>query len=183
MLPIFLFHPYAAAAAVAVYVEHWHFNPGKNAPIMDSNDDLGDALTNRERHALQDRMEELVKTASMNADAGGRNWTALRAVAVPTLDEFRGLALRVPAGTEAQSVGITRSNILSSPAGSEFATGLVEARLREELTSAVAKKTARSDVELDLALLQQLLVSKPKPSTSTPALATKSIPYFLGAAQ
>ena len=186
MLPIFLFHPYASAIAVAVYVEHWHFNPAKSTPIMDSNDKLGNALTSTDRRVLQGQLEELVKASGAqdaDAGAGGRHWASLRADAVPTLDEFGGPALWVPVGTEALSVGITRSNILSSLAGFRFAAELVEARLREELTSPVAKKTARSDVEIDLALLQQLLASKPRPSENTTALATQSSAYFFGAAR
>jgi hypothetical protein len=55
---------------------------------------------------------------------------------------------------------------LNASAGSEFAAGLVEARLRQELKSA-AQKTARGDVESDLVLLQQLLAARPKGSAST----------------
>jgi hypothetical protein len=64
-------------------------------------------------------------------------------------------------------VGIARSNILNIPAGSEFAAGLVKARLREELKSAAGRKTARADVERDLLLLQQLLALQPSRLAST----------------
>jgi hypothetical protein len=50
----------------------------------------------------------------------------------------------------------------------------MEARLREELKSAAAKKTARADVESDLALLKQLLESQPKESASTGILTSES---------
>jgi hypothetical protein len=55
-------------------------------------------------------------------------------------------------------VGIARSNILSIRENSDFATGLVKARLREELRSAL-QKTAHADVESDLLLLKQLLAA------------------------
>jgi hypothetical protein len=71
------------------------------------------------------------------------------------------------------SVGIARSNILNFPAGYEFAARLVKARLREELKSAAARKTARADVESDLVLLQQLL-AQPTGSASTAGLAPPS---------
>ncbi len=64
-------------------------------------------------------------------------------------------------------MGITRSNISKDPERSEFAAGLVEARLREELKSAATSKTARADVESDLVLLQQLLASQAKEMAST----------------
>ena len=154
MLPIFLFHPYAAGAAVAVYVQHWHFNPGKNALILDSKHQLGAALTSTDRRAVQDQLEKLVRAAS-STDAGAdeRQWRSLHAAAEPALDASGGPTLQVRVGGEVTSVGIARSNILNVPAGSEFAAGLVKARLREELKSAAAQKTARADIESDLVLL------------------------------
>ena len=80
--------------------------------------------------------------------------------------------MQVSEGGEVTSVGIARSNILNVPAGSEFAAGLVVARLREELKSA-ARKTARVDVESDLALLQQLLAQHPRVLASTVGVATE----------
>jgi hypothetical protein len=173
MLPIFLFHPYAAGAAVAVYVGHWHFNPGKNAPILDSRRQLATALTHVDRRAVQERLDELVRPErSVDADPGERAWESLHAAAGPALDSSGGPVLQVLLRGELTSVGIARSNILSSPGGSKFAAGLVHARLREELKSGAARKTARTDVEQDLGLLEQLLVSRSKESASTAALAT-----------
>jgi hypothetical protein len=162
MLPIFLFHPYAAGAAVAVYVQHWHFNPGKNAPILDSKYQLGAPLRNADRRAIQERLEALVRTdSSGDGEGDGRRWTSLHASAEPALDASGGPALQVHLGGEVTSVGVTRSNILNGrAAGFEFAAGLVEARLREELKSGATQKTARADVERDLVLLQQLLTSQ-----------------------
>jgi hypothetical protein len=175
MLPIFLFHPYAAAAAVAVYVEHWHFNPGKNALILDSQYQLGPDLTSANRRVVQDQLEELARAASSaDADADERHWRSLNAAAEPALGASGGPALQVRVGGEVTSVDITRSHILNVTAGTEFATGLLEARLREELKSAAAHKTARSDVERDLVLLQQLLATQPKGVASTARLATEN---------
>jgi hypothetical protein len=163
MLPIFLFHPYAAGTAVAVYIEHWHFNPGKNALILDAKHQLSAALTSADRHAVQDRLEALVETApSPDADAEERQWTSLHATAEPVLDSSGGPALEVCAGSVVTFVGIARANIRNVPGSSEFAAGLMEARLREELKPGAAQKTARADVESDLVLLKQLLESQPR---------------------
>jgi len=175
MLPIFVFHPYAAGAAVAVYVQHWHFNPGKNALILDSKHQLGPAMTSADRRAVQEQLEELVRASSTYAAAEDRHqWTSLHAAAEPVVDDDRGPTLQVSDGGEVNSVGIARSNILNVSAGSEFAAGLVEARLREELKSGAAQKTARSDVESDLALLQQLLAPQAELLASTAGVATQS---------
>lgn len=82
---------------------------------------------------------------------------------------------------EGTSVGIARSNILNFPVGSEFAAALVKARLREELKSAAAQKTARADVESDLDVFRQLLAQKPKEVASPAGFATESRTLSLGA--
>jgi len=178
ILPIFLFHPYAAGAAVAVYVQHWHFNPGKNALILDSKHQLGAALTSVDRRALHDQLQKLVRaTASTDAGADERQWTSLHAAAEPALDAAGRPTLQVREGGEVTSMGIARSNILNilnDPTGSEFAAGLVKARLREELKSTATQKTARADVESDLVLLQHLLAPQPKALASTAGFATES---------
>jgi len=169
MWPIFLFHPYAAGTAVAVYVQHWHFNPGKNAPILDAKHEMSAPMTSADRRANQDKLVELERdrATTVDVEADARQWTSLHAAAEPALDAAGGPILRINDGGEVTSVGIARSNILTVSEGSEFATGLVRARLREELKSSATRKTARDDVENDLTLLQQLLGAQPRKMAST----------------
>jgi hypothetical protein len=172
MWPIFLFHPYAAGIAVAVYVQHWHFNPGKDAPILDAEHELNAALTSKDRRVFQEQLEEMIRAASSaDASTDDRQWTSLKAEAVPAFDDAGGPTLQILVDGEVRSLGIARSNILNGPVGAEFAAGLVEGRLREELKSAATRKTARVDVESDLALLQQLLAPQPKGLTSPASFA------------
>jgi len=174
MLPLFLLHPYIAGSLVALYVGPWHFNPGKNALILDSKYQLGAALTRTDRRVVQDRLEELVRAASLaDTVADERHWTSLHAAAEPAIDASGGPTLQVRGG-EVTSAGIARSNILNVLPGSEFAAGLVKARLREELKSAASKKTARADVESDLVLLQQLLAPQPKGLASAEVSAAEN---------
>ena len=166
MWPIFVFQPYIAVSAVAVYTQHWHFNPGKNAPILDAKHELNAALTSKDRHVFQEQLEEIVRVAAAADSADDREWTSLHAVRVPALDDAGRPTLNVYIDGEITPVGIARSNVLNEPAGAEFAAGIVQARLHEELKSAASQKTARVDVESDLALLRQLLASQPKGLTS-----------------
>jgi hypothetical protein len=162
MWPIFLSHPYAASTAIVVYVQHWHFNPGKDAPLLDAKHQLGSSLTSADRRAVQDQLKELVRAApSMDAETEQQPWPSLQAAAEPALDAYGGPVLEVRVGNDVTSVGVARSNILNAPEGSKLAAALVRARLHEELKSAASKKTARADVESDLVLLQQLLESQP----------------------
>lgn len=170
MLPLFLFHPYAAAGVVAVYVQHWYFNPGKNTLILDSKHQLDAALTRADRRAVQDQLRELAQVYSTHSHADERHWTSLQAAAEPDLDSSGGPMLQVRVNGEVTPVGIARSNVLNGLAGSEFAAGLMKARLREELKSAAARKTARSDVESDLVLLRELLALQSKELASVTGL-------------
>ena len=86
MLPVFLFHPYAGAIAVAVCVGHWHFNPGKNAAILDSNRQLRAALKRPDQRVVQYRLQELILAASSGGNTDERQWTSLRAAGIPALD-------------------------------------------------------------------------------------------------
>lgn len=158
VLPIFLLNPYLAGSMVAVYVGQWHFDPGKKAPILDAKRQLDAGLTRAERRAVKDQLNDVERAASsVDADQGKHQWTSVHAAAEPALDVCGRPTLKVRIGGEVMSVGIARSNILDFPAGSEFAAGLVKARLRIELKSTVSQKTARSDVEDDLVLLKQLV--------------------------
>jgi len=183
MWPIFLSHPYAAGTAVAIYVQHWHFNPGKNALILDAKHQLSPALTRSDRSVIQDQLKELFRaTSSTDADANDRQWMSVYRAAEPGFDDAGRPTLQLGEGGEVTSVGITRSNILSVPAGSEFAAGLVKARLRAELKSDV-KKMARSDIASDLVLLQQLLAPRPEQLATTTGADTESRSQSVTAAQ
>jgi hypothetical protein len=175
MLPIFVVQPYAATTAVVVYVQHWHFNPGKNAPILDSNDQLTPPMNSSDRRTIQDQLDELVRTASSeDPQMDDRHWASVHAEAEPGLDASGAPTLQVNIDGEVKTVGVARTNILTVPAAPEFAAGLMEARLREELKSAETKKTARADIESDLALLQQLLTTKAKGLANSTGFAAES---------
>jgi hypothetical protein len=168
MLPLFLLHPYIAGSLVAGYLVRGHFNPAKNALILNSKHQLEAPLTPTDRRAFQGRLEDLVQTASPeDAAADERHWTSLHAAAEPILDASGGPTLQLNVGGEVTPVGIARANILKVPDSYKFAAGLMKARLREELKPGASRKTARSDFENDLALLQQLLTQQPTGFAST----------------
>lgn len=166
MLPIFLFHPIAASAAVAVFIGHWHFNPGKNAPILDNSHQLVGALTPAELDAVRG---ELHRAAQHVRD--GHDWVSLQVASKPALDNSGRPVLEVMESGVVTWVGITRSTILSDPTVADFAASLVDARLRQELKSSI-QKTARTDVESDLALLRQLQAFQRKSFTTAVGFAT-----------
>jgi hypothetical protein len=175
MLPLFLLHPYVAGSLVVGYLGRGHFDPSHSGLILDSNHQLSAVLTHSNRSAFQFRFEELLRaTSSADIAADQRNWASLRAAAEPAVDVSGAPTLEVGVGSGVIPLGIARVNILGVPEGSEFAANLVKARLREELKSAAEKKTARTDVENDLALLQRLQLLQPERLASAAGSSTAS---------
>ena len=162
MLPLFALHPYIAGGLLAGYSDTGTSTRRKRAdPRFKPQLDV--PPTRADRRNFQDRLQEMIQselvrtTSSSDAAEDERRWASLRAAAEPNLDASGGPTLQVRLDGEVTPVGIARANILSVLRGFEFGAGLVEARLHEELKPATARKTARSDVESDLVLLQQLL--------------------------
>jgi hypothetical protein len=157
MLPLFLLHPYITGSLIAGYFGHSRFSPARDALILDSQRRLDAPVTRAERQALLKRFEELNRNAASEASAAGeRTWDALQAGAEPQLDASGMPMVEVRVNGETTPVGISRANILQLPDSAEFAAGLMQARLRQELRPATARRTSRTDVENDLELLQKL---------------------------
>lgn len=165
MLPVLVLHPYIAGSLIAGYIGHGRFDPSTDALVLDAGNRLGQPMTHADRRADQDRLDELVKAPAPQEAAGNRP-DLLHTAAEPSFDVDGEPLLEVRNGGTVTPVGIARDNILNEPDGFEFAAGLVKARLREELKPAAARKTARSDVENDLALLQRLLQPQSRESAA-----------------
>ena len=168
MLPLVVLQPYIGGGLLIEYFGHRRFDPGRNALILDSGRGLDAPMTRDDRLRYQSRMDELSQTRSViNRLKEGKTkeektWERLQASAQPGLDVFRQPVLQIRAGNDLAQVGLSRANILSGSESPELATQLLEARLRQELRPAIARKTSRSDVEEDLALFQQLLSLQPR---------------------
>jgi hypothetical protein len=159
------------------YFGHRRFDPGRNAPILDADRELDTPITHDERLAFQSRMDEMSLPASASDPVVERKnegkkevktWERLQATAEPGLDAFGQPVLQMGISNDLGLVGLSRANILRFSGSSEFATRLVEARLREELKSGTARKTSHSDVQKDLVLLRQLLAAPSREVAVTP---------------
>ena len=173
MLPLFVVHPYIAGGLLAGYVGHGRFDPARDAMILDSRRELDSPVNSADRRSYLSQLDELSRTSSVGdsasheKDGDGKVWGHLQASVKPELDPSGRLVLQVRGDGEWTEVGVSRANILSIPESSELAARLLEARIRQELRPAAARKTAHSDVENDLALLQQLLAVRRRGSAST----------------
>jgi len=191
MLPLVVLHPYIGGGVLVEYLGHRRFDPARNALILtlDSGRQLDAPMTRDERLRYQSRIDELSQTASVidplkegkregKTKEGKTNeekiWERLQASAQPGLDASGRPVLHMRVGDDLDRVGLSRANILSVSEPSELAAKLLEARLRQELRPATARKTSPSDVEKDLALFQQLLWPQPREVAATQSSTTES---------
>jgi hypothetical protein len=180
MIPIVILHPYIGGGLLAEHFLHKGFDPARNDLILDSSQQLNPPLTRDERLALQNRVDEMSRTAadplSANKSEAKTNeiktWERLQASAQPGLDASGQPLLRMGVGDDAAQVGLSRANIVSDSGSPEWAARLLEARIRQELRPAMARKTSRNDVNRDLALLRQLLSGQPTEVAVTPVAAS-----------
>lgn len=178
MLPLFALHPYVAGALIAGYIGHGRFDPSKNALVLNANDDLDVSPTRADRRNYQSRFHELTQSAtnltrvSSNFTTSERHWESRLAATEPAIDATGKPVIQLIVDGENKAVGAARANILDSASDPEFAIGLIEARLRQELKPAIVRKTARSDVENDLQLLERVLTEQARELTSATAAAS-----------
>ena len=160
MLPLVALHPYIGGGLLVEYFGHRRFDPARNALVfnLDSGGQLDAPMTRDDRLRYQSRLDELSQTGSggdsLNEE---KHWERLQAGARPGLDASGQPVLQLRVGGDLAQVGISRANILSVSDSSELAARLLEARLRQELRPATARKASPSDVEKDLTLFQQVL--------------------------
>lgn len=178
MVPLVVLNPYLGGGLLIEYFGHRRFDPGRNALILDSGRGLDNPMTRDDRLRFQSRMDELRRTRSVmdrlddGLDDGrkkeAKTWERLQASAQPGFDPTGQPVLQMRVGEELAQVGLSRANILNASGSPELAARLMEARLRQELRPATARKTSRRDVEKDLALFQQLLSLQPRDAAATP---------------
>ena len=180
MLPLFAIHPYVAGSLIAGYLGHGRFDPSKNASILNASDELDMPPTRADRRNFQSRLHELMQSeigltsVSSSIRADEHHWESRLAAAEPAFDATGKPTLQLTIDGEIKGVGVARANILNSGTDTEFAIGLVEARLREELKPSIVRKTARSDVENDLLLLEKLLTQQARGLTAAISAAETS---------
>jgi hypothetical protein len=181
MIPIVILHPYIGGGLLAEHLLHKGFDPARNDLILNSSQQLNLPLTRDERLALQNRVDEMSRSAdplSVGKSVGKTNeikaWERLQASAQPGLDASGQPLLRMGVGDDAAQVGLSRANIVSDSGSPEWAARLLEARIRQELRPSMVRKTSRSDVNSDLSLLRQLLSDQPTEVAVTPVAAKVS---------
>jgi hypothetical protein len=167
MVPLLILHPYISGGVLAAYFGHPRFNPAQHALVLDSQWQLDAPMTSADRRFYQKQLDELRQkgaTADSPSDAAmeGKTWQSLQAGAKPELDDSGTPAMQVRIGSEVETVGMSRANVLNDPGSSELAAKLLAARIQQELRTTGPRKAAHSDVASDVGLLRQLLSPQPQ---------------------
>jgi hypothetical protein len=167
MVPLLILHPYISGGVLAAYLGRPRFNPAQHALVLDSQWRLDTPMTSADRRFYQRQLDELRQTgfplgSSSDTAMEAKSWQRLQADAKPELDESGIPAMLVHIGSEVETVGISRANVLNDPGSSELAAKLLAARIQQELRTTGPRKAAHSDVASDVGLLRQLLTVQPQ---------------------
>lgn len=189
MIPLVVLHPYIGGGLLVEYFGHRRFDPARGDMVLDSQMQLSAPLTRHDRAVYQSRLDEmslparvvdpandatLAQTFKENKGKEMKDWERIQASASPGFDGAGEPLLQVPWVEDRMQVGLSRGNILSSSGAPELAAALLEARLRQELRPATTRKTSKSDVEKDLALLRQMRSPRRAEVATLPSAAHSS---------
>jgi hypothetical protein len=152
MLPVVVLHPAVTGVLAAAYLGNGRFDPARNAMILERGREFEPPLPSTERRNYQNELHLLLA-----GDRKPRNWSDLEETAEPQFDPEGRPVLRVRVGETFVDMGISRENILETPAPANLAQGLLVARLAMELRRSEAPRASGSDVINDWQLLHQLM--------------------------
>jgi len=152
VLPVVVLHPAVTGILAAAYLGEGRFDPARNAMILEPGRDFEPPLLSRERRSYQNELQLLLADGHKLT-----TWGDLEGEAEPQLDPEGRPMLRVRVGEQFVDLGISRENILRTPAPANLAEDLLVARLAMELRRSGEPRASGNDVISDWQLLHQLL--------------------------
>jgi hypothetical protein len=167
LVPLAVFHPLIMGGVAVAYLSTGRFDPAKQALVLDSSNRLRPAIAKTQRQTYEEQLNQLMArldpgsgTIAENVPFLGerlkdRKWKRLQDEAEPSMDSSGRPVLEMQVGEQLVDVGVSRDNILTSPAPSALAQEILASRLHDELRRSAAPRTADTDVEDDWNLLRQ----------------------------
>ena len=157
VVPATAWHPAVMACVAVVYLGSGHFNPSRDALVLNSQREAELPLAPAQRRAYQSELKQLLAENNRSSTRQDeRTWKQVQAEAKPGFDDSGRPILEVRDGEKLVDVGISRENILTSSDSAVLEQELLAARLREELRRG-PDKISESDVVSDWKLLQRTL--------------------------
>ena len=165
IVPSAVASPIFAGCVAAVFVGTGAglFDPASQASVYGVDRNLEKPIGAEDRRSFQLELNHLMAAHGASESVLARNEKLKRLLrnASPAFDADGRPVLRVADGGSVVTLGLSDSNILSTPSARPFAAELLEARLRSELKRGVPK-ASESDVTRDWDLLRRAANSSEK---------------------
>ncbi len=157
VLPLAAFHPFVAGGVASIYLLGDRFNPARDTLVFNANGDPAPPLTKVERRTYSENLKAMVASDSENGNQRDWiTWKHFQENAEVLMDESGHAALQAPNGKEWVEMGINRDGLVRSDVPADLQRGLVEARLRQELSGGRAPRTSGDQLREDWRLLQKI---------------------------
>jgi hypothetical protein len=157
MLPLAVFHPVIAGGIVSAYLVGDRFNPAWDAMVFDMSGDPDSPVPGNERKTYLKNLEATMSAGGKNGGRDATSWRQFEETASFRLDESGHPFLLGSAGGQTYEMGISRDTILGEGASPELRRGLLEARLRQQLTRGRAPKISTDELNEDWTMLQEII--------------------------
>jgi hypothetical protein len=174
VIPLAVFHPFLAGGVASLYLVGGRFNPAKNALVFNPEGGLEQPLRAEERRRYRKELDDVWHiVGEPEPSQEPSSWREFERASKPGVDPVGRPVLRSAITHKPISLGISRSNFLSSAGSAGLECDLLMARLREELTAGRAPRSSSVGVRLDMELLEKLVVAQREGLTSTASIGDR----------
>jgi hypothetical protein len=159
VLPLVVVQPILAGCVAAAYVGGGRFDPKRDAMVLSPGSRPQPPLAADERRIYVDRLNLLLARTGVEETSGesAKVWTRLQSDAQPHLDSAGMPVLQMRLGEKLLDLGISRGNILTTPASPALAGTILAARLHLELRRGSDATVSAKGVASDWNLLERAL--------------------------
>jgi hypothetical protein len=161
MVPLAMIHPIVAGGVATVYLLGDRFNPAQNGMVFNMYGEPDVPATKDERKTYLKNLEAAMAATAENeadhyADHDIDSWRQFQERADIHLDESGHTMLLARDGEKEFEMGITRNDLARKDVPGELQRGLLETRLRQQLTTRRAPKISSNELREDWRLLQEI---------------------------
>ncbi len=159
VLPFAAFHPAVAGGVVAIYLVGDRFNPSQNAMVFNMDGEPAVPATKDERKMYLKNLKAVMAGDDKDNKNAGRevaSWRRFQEGADLQMDASGHPVLQGSIGNQAITMRIGRENLISKGVPADLQRGLLEARLRQQLTERRAPKISIDELQKDWQLIQKI---------------------------
>ena len=156
-----MIHPIVAGGVASVYLLGDRFNPAQNGMVFNMYGEPDVPVASEERKTYLKNLKAAMasrgeKAADHDADHDVELWRQFQEKGSFQMDESGHPRLLARGGEQEFEMGISRDDLASKDVPGELQRGLLETRLRQQLTTRRAPKISSSELREDWRLLQEI---------------------------